>query len=125
MKHEKERTAKHYKNGLIYASGKFWTEKSLIQYREYQDKHRKAHYRACNLRFLRVEDLKLIEHIEAQESIIDYFRNLVRADMEAQGLRTEPTEEEKQQARKEVNAAMEKYLTADVRKMLEENGEEL
>lgn len=124
MKHEKERTARRDKNGTIYAYGKFWTEETLAKYRIYQEKHRKAHYRACNIRFSKVSDLKLIEYIESQENIIDYFRQLIKADMEAKGLRTEPTEEEKMKAQAEVEEAMMKYLTPDVKKYLEENGEE-
>lgn len=64
--------------GVIVAQGRVWTKEQMDSYRKYQTQYRKDHYRAFAIRFNRDTDEDIIKFMEAQESLTDTMRTILR-----------------------------------------------
>lgn len=71
--------------GIVVAQGRVWTKSQIDSYRKYQTAYRKEHYRAFAIRLNKDTDDDVIKFMEAQESLTDTIRAIVRQHLKTQG----------------------------------------
>ena len=69
------------RNGKVYAQGTIWDIEKLKEYRKYQNEYNKQKYRPFIIRFNKEKDDDIIKHLESQDNLVEYLRNLIRDDI--------------------------------------------
>ena len=82
MKSTEKKAVEAKKKGVVYAQGRVWKKSQLEDYRAYQTQFNKNTYRTFVFRVSKEKEEEIIKHLESQENLTEYLKNLIMIDME-------------------------------------------
>ena len=69
------------KDGLVLAQGRIWTDEQYLRNKQYKAEYNRKKYKMYGIRFLNESEQDIIEYLNGQENLNQYFRELILADM--------------------------------------------